>query len=202
MKIHTTTRKLAVSALVATTLGATMSINAALLQPTVGFVTVVDIIFSTESGLSFGQNVVGTAGTSCTMLTSTLAGATVTAAAASGTIEDSISGTGCLTQAANGGANNFSGVYGMVGQFNQAFSITVASSTDGDFSFTPTAVVCDVATGCDAGGTNVFADTTELSAFDAAGLAMVVVAGTITIGAADLTPNTPYSQTFDITATY
>jgi hypothetical protein len=201
MKIHTTTRKLAVSALVATTLGATMSINAASLSPTVGFVTVLDIVLSTESGLTYGQNVVGIAGTTCTMTTDVFAAANETAADASTTIEDSITGTGCLTKAQATG-NNFSGVYGISGEDNQAFSITVASSTDADFSFTPTATVCDVVAGCAVAGTVVFADTTELSAFDAAGDAMVVVAGTITIGAADLTANTPYSQTFDITATY
>jgi len=201
MNIHTTTRKLAVSALVATTLGTTISINAATISPTVGFVTVLDIVLTTEDALTFGQNVIGTAGTTCTMTTDTFAGTGVAAASTAAATDDSITGTGCLT-VASATANNFSGVYGITGEDDQAFSVTVASSSDADFSFTPTAAVCDVVAGCDAAGTVVFADTPQLSAFDTNGAAMVVVAGTITIGGADLTSNTPYSQTFDITATY
>jgi hypothetical protein len=201
LKIHTTTRKLAVSALVATTLGTTISINAATISPTVGFVTVLDIVLSTEDALTFGQNVVGTSGTTCTMTTDVFAGTGVAASGAAAATEDSITGAGCLTVAQAIG-NNFSGVYGITGEDDQAFTVTVGSSTDADFSFTPTAAVCDVTAGCLAAGTVVFADTPQLSAFDSNGDAMVVVAGTITVGGADLTSNTPYSQTFDITATY
>lgn len=201
MKLNTFTRTLAGSALVAATLGMTLSAHAKTLPFGVGFVTVQDLDITQANALTFGQNVIGTAGSTCTLGVTIYPGATIAASAATAAINDNISGAGCIA-VAGALTNNLAGVYEISGAVSQAFNVTVNSATNADFSFSPTARVGDLATGLTAGGTTVFANTPQASVTDAAGLALLVVAGTITVGATDLTPNTPYSQTFDITATY
>lgn len=201
MKIHSITRALAVCALVTTALGSTLKINAATLSTGVGFVTVQDLVITQSNALSFGQSVIGKASTSCVLAVTVYGGATTTAAAATAAINDNITGVGCIP-VAGALTNNLAGVYGITGATSQAFNVTVKSATNADFSFTPTAKVGNVAAGLSAAGNVVFADTSQATTTDSAGLAMVVVAGTITIGSANLVANTPYSQNFDIVATY
>lgn len=201
MKLNTFTRTLAGSALVAATLGMTLSANAKTVPFGVGFVTVQDLDITQANALTFGQNVIGTAGSTCTLGVTVYPGAGVTAAASTAAINDNITGAGCIAVAGSL-TNNLAGVYQISGANSQAFNVTVNSATGTAFSFSPTGRVADLATGLTAGGTTVFANTPQATTTDAAGLALLVVSGTITIGATDLTPNTPYSQTFDITATY
>jgi hypothetical protein len=200
MKIQFITRKLAVSALVATALGTSLTATAVVETVTVGFTTVVDLVISPENSLNLGQFVLGTAGSTCTVTTDSYAAATVAASAATATITDSLSGAGCVTVAADA-ANNFSGVYGVTGAASQAFTVTLSSVTGTNFDFSPSGQVGDVVAGVGA-GVALLADTPNDSATDANGEAMIVVAGIITIGAADLDAATAYSEDFDITAVY
>jgi hypothetical protein len=202
MKLNTFTRTLAASALVATTFTATLSVHAKTVPFGVGFVTIVDLEVTQVNAISFGQNIIGRAGTNCTMV-SNVANVIANTALASitGLMEDGISGDGCITQASNG-TNNFTGVYQVKGATSQAVNITVGSIAGADFNFSPTGKVANVVGGLAASGSTIFADTPQLISTDTAGLVAVAVAGTITIGAVDLTANTPYSANFDLTATY
>jgi len=180
---------------------AAMSAQAKTASFNVGFVTLADLDIVQTQALTFGQNLIGLTGTSCTMSITTT-GTTAAAAASMLTDnQDELSGAGCLTVAT--GVNNLMGIYTITGAQGQAFNITVASASNGDFDFAPTGTV--IAGGVNIGsGVTVFANTPQSSTLQAtaAADAYISVGGTITVGAADLAPNTPYSQTFDITATY
>jgi hypothetical protein len=202
MKLNTFTRTLAASALVATTFAATLSVHAKTVPFGVGFVTIVDLEVTQVNALSYGQNMIGRAGTSCTMVTDyTNAIANTPMTGITDLLSDSISGDGCITKA-DASINNFTGLYQVKGAFSQAVNVTVGSIAGTDFNFSPTGKVANVAGGLFASGSTIFADTPQLISTDPAGLIAVAVAGTITIGATDLTANTPYSANFDLTATY
>jgi len=181
---------------------AAISAQAKTVSFNVGFVTLADLDIVQSQALTFGQNLIGLTGTTCTMTVTNVA--TNAATAASVIIadnNDALAGAGCLDVAA--GTNNLMGVYTITGAPGQAFNITVTSASNADFDFAPTGLVSTGNANSDTGVT-VFANTPQ-SATLRAGTpfdAFLTVAGTITIGAADLSPNTPYSQTFDITATY
>jgi len=181
---------------------AAMSAQAKTASFNVGFVTLADLDIVQTQALTFGQNLIGLTGTTCTM---TVANSGTTANGTAALViqdhDDSLSGAGCLTVAA--GVNNLMGVYSITGASGQAFNVTIASASNADFDFAPTGLVFtgDASTNT---GVTVFANTPQSATLRAGGSndAYLTVAGTISVGATDLSPNTPYSQTFDITATY
>ncbi|MFT7005709.1 MAG: hypothetical protein ACJAXJ_000208 [Colwellia sp.] len=197
MKKNTIIRALAGTLLAATALSA----SAKTVQGDVGFVTVADLVIEQLQALSYGQTVLGTASTTCL---STPDSGTVTGAQLTGTVAPTLtelpipvhSGTGCITA-----ANALAGVYKITASGTQAVKITVASlAAGGDFDFSPAGYVMDSAGS--AGAETIFFPDTPLTFTPTAGKVGVVVGGTITIGAANLIANTPYSGQFDITATY
>lgn len=198
MKIQFITRKLAVSALVATALGTSLTATAAVEQGTVGFSTVVDLDIVEQNPVALGQRVLGKAGTSCELeATAFPAGATPVADISAG-VTDDLSGDGCVALAS--GTNGLAGVYSITAAPSQAITVTVSAVASADFSFTPAAQVGNVVDGLGA-GTAMLADTPTISGTDANGDAVLVVWGTFAI-LTDLTPNAPYSEQFDITAVY
>ncbi|MCJ8294163.1 MAG: hypothetical protein MJK15_07115 [Colwellia sp.] len=198
MKKNTIVRALAGTLLAATALNG----SAAVFQGDVGFVTVQDLVILQNQALTFGQNIIGTAGTTCL---STPNSGTVTGAQLTGSAAPLIaqlpapvnSGTGCIAS-----TNALSGVFQITTSAGtQATKITIASITGGtDFDFSPVGYVMDSA-GLAAAETIFFPDTV-LTFVPTLGLIGVVVGGTITIGGTDLTANTPYSAQFDVTATF
>jgi hypothetical protein len=163
----------------------------------INFVTIQDLSITQIQAVGYGQNIIGKAGTSCDL---TVAVTATGALAAAAQITDALSGTGCLTVAA--GANGLGGVYNIAGAASQTVNVTVASSSTADFDFSPNGKIMTAGAATTA-TTNVFADSAASVALDGTnGRANLYVGGTITVGAADLTANTPYSASFDITAVY
>ncbi|SFC25540.1 hypothetical protein [Pseudoalteromonas denitrificans] len=202
MKKNMITRALAGTVLIS----ASLSTSAVVAPFNVGFVTIQDLEITQNNALSFGQNVIGTAASTCTMDVNVLAannGNNGTIPNAD--IEDAITGTGCLA-VATGAGNNLAGVYTVKGQTDQSFTLTLGSvATGGDFSFSPKGfMVRDDSAVTFATATILFADTpTSGTLGDSAAFQMgVVVGGTITIGGTDLVANTPYTANYNITATY
>jgi len=203
MKKNMITRALAGTVLVT----ASLSTSAVVAPFNVGFVTIQDLEITQNNALSFGQNVIGTAASTCTMDVNVLAannGNNGTIPNAD--IEDAITGTGCLAVATAAG-NNLAGVYTIKGQTDQAVTVTLGSvAAGGDFSFSPKGFMVrdDSAVTFAASTTTLFADTpTSGTLGDSVAFQMgVVVGGTITIGGTDLVANTPYTANYNITATY
>jgi len=165
----------------------------------IGFVTIQDLSITQSNALTFGQTITGIAGKTCT-ISKVFSGAVNTAVATTAAHTDGVSGDGCLTTN-NALNNNLSGVYAISGEVNQAITLTLAPTTNANFTFTPNGQIFGAAT-APSSGTIVFSNTPTSSTLDASGDSIVIVMGNIVIGGTDLTPNTPYSQTFDITATY
>lgn len=191
-------KALAASAILSTAMVA----NAKTETYSVGFVTIQDLTITQQQGLSFGQNIIGKAGTTCTLAFAENATSSVTTLAAPANFDDNMSGAGCLTVAA--GVNNLVGIYTIGGSANQTVNITVASITGTDFNFTPSASSITQGDDINVAGsfTSVFADSPQADGLGASGNVALIIGGTLTVGAADLTANTPYSGTFNITATY
>jgi len=166
----------------------------------VGFVTLADLDIVQTQALTFGQNIIGLTGTTCTMSVTSTATNAASAITMVSEYHDAIAGAGCIDKVA--AINNLAGVYTISGASGQAFNITVASSSSADFDFAPTGLVI-TGGAANGSGVTVFANTPQSATLDTTNSdAFLSVSGTVTIGAADLSPNTPYSQTFDITATY
>lgn len=192
-------KALAASAILSTAMVA----NAKTETYAIGFVTIQDLTITQQQGMSFGQNVIGKAGTTCTLAFAenlTTTGTTTLAAPAN--FNDSLSGSGCLTVAA--ASNGLVGVYTIGGAANQNVNVTVASITSSDFNFTPSGLSITQGDDLDtaANYTSVFADSPQSEGLGASSNFALVVGGTLTVGGTDLTANTPYSASFDITATY
>jgi len=186
-------------------LAATMTANAKVESFNVGFVTIQDLSITQQQGLSFGQNVIGKAGTSCTIYTA-LTG-TGTALVVAADVDDGIEGTGCLTQ--GGGStptavSTFAGLYHITGAASQSVNVTVASTSTADFDFSPSGKLVTQGTAFTAGSTSLFADSPASATLGTTGNAglSLILGGSLTVGAADLSANTPYSGSFDITAVY
>jgi len=158
-----------------------------------------DININETSNISFGNSVLGKTGTICTLTVTDYASPGVPANTAPNSISDQLSGDGCIPSVTST-TNNFSGVYAISGIINQSYNITISSASNSYFTFTPLGKVSDITTGV-AAGTTVLSNIPQTTSFDAAGTAMLVVGGTITINS-ELTANTPYNQVFEITATY
>jgi len=165
----------------------------------VGFVTIQDLNITQTSPLTYGQNVIGTTATTCT-ITSTFTTPANTGAVVDAQVTDGTTGAGCLTVATNA-TNNFSGIYVVAGQANQAINVTIGTATGTDFNFSPSGLAVND-TAAYSTATTLFPSTSAAVTLGASGNMNVVVGGTITIGASNLTANTPYSASFNITATY
>lgn len=193
------TKALAGSLLVAASMSAVAKVETFNLN----FVTIQDLTITQVNAIGYAQNVIGKANTDCTIsIAATLAAApTDGAAPASANVTDGISGTGCLTVAANA-TNTFAGVYSIVGSANQTVNVTVASATSADFNFSPSGRL--YTSGAAAGaGVDVFANSAASTTLSGTGgQANLYLGGTITVGTSDLTANTPYSLNFDVTAVY
>jgi hypothetical protein len=203
MKKSNLFKALAASAILSTAMAA----NAKTETYSVGFVTIQDLNISQSQGMSFAQNVIGKTGTTCTLHFAVTGTGTGLAVAAD--VDDGLAGNGCLT--VGGGASptavsNLAGIYHITGAAGQAVNVTVASITSDAFNFTPSgqSVTQGDALATAANQTSVFADSPAADSIGAGannGVSLVV-GGTLTIGAADLTANTPYSGSFAITAIY
>lgn len=172
-----------------------------------GFVTIQDISIIQNQALTFGQNIVGSAGTTCTMHLSITG--TGTALATGADVNDGMVGTGCLT--IGGGAspssvNNLVGIYHISGEADQTVDISVSAVSTSNFSFTPSGKLVTQGDALNVTGNqvNVLGTSTTNDVLGSAGNSglSLIIGGTLTIGGTDLTPNTPYSSTFNITATY
>ncbi|AWB67261.1 hypothetical protein C2869_12785 [Saccharobesus litoralis] len=166
----------------------------------VGFVTLQDISISQVSSLSFGQNVFGTADSTCTV-TPTLATGTDTGAVADADVTDGISGAGCLS-VSTGTSNNFSGIYVVTGEPGQSINLTIASVDGTDFDFSPTVIAVDDTATYSTASSIPQDSPTAITLDSTSGNLNLVIGGTITIGSTTLTPNTSYTEQFTITATY
>lgn len=205
MKKSNLYKALAASALLSTAMVA----NAKTETYSVGFVTIQDLTITQDQALSFGQNIIGKAGTTCTLTFAENVTTTTTTKAAPSNFNDGLSGNGCLEVA--GGAtptttSNLAGVYTVSGAAGQTVNLTVASITGSDFNFTPSAKAITDGADINVAGSfvDVFADSAQSDALGAgaANNLVLVVGGTLTVGSADLDANKPYSGSFTITATY
>lgn len=173
---------------------------------TLAFTTVQDLQIAENNPLTFGvANVFGKAATSCTLTTAVTAGSTAsTGVIVNSDIEDSLSsGDGGCIAIASGTANNLSGVYEITGVAGQTANVTVSSITGGtDFDFSPSGFIVQNDSTVDfSAPVAIIADNPVSITVGDAGSVVVVVGGVISV-LQDLTPNTPYSGSFDITATY
>jgi len=173
---------------------------------TVAFTTVQDLQINENNPLTYGvANVFGKATTTCTLTTAVAAASSAnTGVIANADIQDSLSSGdgGCIAIAAGTG-NNLSGVYEITGIAGQTANITVTSiSGGGDFDFAPSGFMVPNDSTVDfSAPVAIIADNAVSLTIGDAGSVVVVVGGVITINN-DLTANTPYSASFDITATY
>ena len=173
---------------------------------TVAFTTVQDLQINENNPLTYGvANVFGKATTTCTLTTAVAAASSAnTGVIANADIEDSLSsGDGGCIAIATGTGNNLSGVYEITGIAGQTANITVTSiSSGGDFDFAPSGFMVPNDSTVDfSAPVAIIADNAVSLTIGDAGSVVVVVGGVITINNA-LTANTPYSASFDITATY
>lgn len=183
-------------------LAAAMTANAKVETFSVGFVTIQDLTITQDQGLSFAQKIVGKAGTSCTMTFAENATSSVTTKAAAANFNDAIAGNGCIDDT-TAASNGYMGVYTIAGQVSQTVSVTVASITETDFTFSPSAQLITDGADINAAGSyvTVFADSPQTDATGTTGNLVLLVGGTLNV-VNDLTANTPYSGSFDITAVY
>jgi len=191
------TKALAGSLLVAASMSAVAKVETFNLN----FVTIQDLTITQINAVGFAQNVIGKAGTECTISVNGTLAATPAAGAApaSANVTDGISGTGCLTVAANA-TNTFAGVYSITGATSQSVNVTVASATSDDFNFTPSGKLFESGT---ATAIDVFANSAaSVTLSGTGGQANLYLGGSITVGSNDLTANTPYSLNFNVTAVY
>lgn len=173
---------------------------------TLAFTTVQDLQIVENNPLTFGvANVFGKAATTCTLSTAVTAGSSAsTGVIVNSDIEDSLnSGDGGCIAIAAGTANNLSGVYEITGVAGQTANITVSSITGGtDFDFQPSGFIVQNDSTVDfSAPVSIIADNPVSITIGDGNSVVVVVGGVISI-LQDLTPNTPYSGSFDITATY
>lgn len=172
---------------------------------TVAFTTVQDLQINENNPLTFGtSNVFGINGTSCTLTTAVAAASsTNTGVIANSDIEDDLSsGDGGCIAITSGTGNNLSGVYEVSGIAGQTANVTVTSVSGGDFDFTPAGFMVPNDTTTDfSSPVSIIADNAVSLTIGDNGSIVVVVGGTITM-TTDLDANTPYSASFDITATY
>jgi len=202
MKKTTLTKVLIGSALAA----ASISVLAVTTPFTVAFTTVQDLQINENNPLTYGvANVFGKNTTTCTLTTAVAAASAAnTGVIANSDIEDSLSsGDGGCIAIATGTANNLSGVYEITGIAGQTANVTVTSiSGGGDFDFAPSGFMVPNDSTIDfSAPVAIIADNAVTLSIGDAGSIVVVVGGVITINN-DLDPNTPYSASFDITATY
>ena len=200
--IKTNLAKVLVSAAVT---AASISVIAVTTPFTVAFTTVQDLQINENNPLTYGvANVFGKSTTTCTLTTAVAAASAAnTGVITNADIQDSLSSGdgGCIAIAA-GTANNLSGVYEITGIAGQTANVTVTSISGGDFDFDPAGFMVPNDSTIDfSAPVALIADNAVSLAIGDAGSIVVVVGGVITINN-DLDPNTPYSASFDITATY
>lgn len=199
--------KLIKTSLIAASLAAVPLASAKVETFSLGFVTIQDISITQQQALTFGQNIVGSAATTCTLHIAVTG--TGTGLAASADVDDGLVGSGCLTL--GGGAspttvNNLAGIYHISGEADQTVEITVGAVSTSNFSFTPSGKLVTQGDALNIAGNqvNVLGTSTTNDVLGSAGNSglSLVLGGTLTVGGTDLTSNTPYSSTFNITATY
>lgn len=187
-------------------IGTSATVWAATSSFTVAFTTVQDLQINQNNALSFGTaNVFGLNGTSCTLTTAVAAASSAnTGVIANSDIEDSLSsGDGGCIAVTSDTSNNLSGVYEITGVAGQTANVTVSSVTGGtDFDFQPSGFMVPNDTTTDfSSPVSIIADNSVSLTIGDNGSIVVVVGGVVTINQ-DLTANTAYSASFDITATY
>jgi len=178
---------------------ASMSAVAKVETFSIGFVTIQDLTIDEVSPIAFGQKIIGKAGTACTMdVTADIA----TTTGALTDVQSGISGAGCIDTAAANGAS-FAGVYTVSGEADLTVNVTVASVSATDFDFSPSGLLLSDGGDLNNDAVDVFADSSAATTLDSTnGEAHIYLGGTLTVGASDLTANTPYSADYTITATY
>lgn len=185
---------------------APLSLNAVTTPFTLAFTTVQDLQIVENNPLTFGvANVFGKAATSCTLTTAVAAASSAsTGLLVNGDIQDSLgSGDGGCIAIGSGTANNLSGVYEITGVAGQTANVTVSSISGGtDFDFAPNGFIVQNDSTVDfSAPVALIADNPVSITVGDQGSVVVVIGGVVNI-LQDLTPNTPYSGSFDITATY
>ncbi|MBU2882864.1 hypothetical protein KO525_13495 [Psychrosphaera sp. B3R10] len=173
---------------------------------TLAFTTVQDLQIVENNPLTFGvANVFGKAATSCTVTTAVAAASSASVGViANSDIQDSLSsGDGGCIAITSGTANNLSGVYEITGVAGQTANVTVSSISGGtDFNFSPSGFLVQNDSTVDfSSPVAIIADNPVSITVGDNGSIVVVVGGVVNV-LQDLTANTPYSGSFDITATY
>jgi len=200
----------------ALSLGSIGVANATIEPVNVGFTTIVDVAIVATQELSFGTTVYSALGGVCTMDAAVANindndAAITPASPVTGGTGGSVVGTGCITSAMNTAPGNQLGIYTLTGTAGANVKVTVTGVSGTDFTFAPvgcipvytglaTASECVPFTVGNATTTTDIADLLDLNATP--GELRVVVGGVMTIGGTDLTPETTYTQTFDIQAIY
>lgn len=187
--------------------------------------TLADVILTQVTALDFGANVYSAAGGTCKLDGSNPVQADsqvdVIAAGGTGVGYNQLSGTGCITDAQTDGVpllGQSAGVYNVAGIGGLDVTVTVSDSAiSTDFTFSPdSACVTDyngaaatsagdlcLALSAGTGKLVTLADATDaLNAGAPDGSTRIVVGGTITVGAGDLTPSTAYADTFNVNVIY
>ncbi|MFT5760095.1 MAG: hypothetical protein ACI9LM_004879 [Alteromonadaceae bacterium] len=185
--------------------------------------TLSDVEITAEKNLTYGANMFINGGASCIMNAATPADAV--GASVNGTVAmqytatakvdeanyGDLSGLGCV----NGANKGTPGVYKIAGIGGISVNIKISGVSTADFSFNPNSGCIVTYDGTTAGADscagfvpNAFAASIPLPAtatLDAGaqnGELLFTVGGTITIGATDLTPNTPYTADFPVEVVY
>jgi len=198
-------------------LGVSATSNAATGTFDITVATVEDVKITPITELDFGANIFTTAAGTCTLdaaqpATDDMQMSTA-ASVVAGTDYTKLDGAGCIT-----GNAGTPGKYKISGASDTIVNITIDPVTAADFSFTPdsnaivnygtTAGVDDdtlvaltpgvslalrTPTTADIGGTVNNVVASEI---------LFVIGGTLTVGAADLTPSTPYADVFHVNVVY
>lgn len=177
--------------------------------------TLPDVAITELQALDFGSNMYVGAGLSCFMDAATPGdgnnGTTADMNYEAGGVAPSkfgeLSGTGCVAAAVAS-----PGIYELSGLTGLDVDVTVTGVTGTDFTFYPNSGCIENYDGGAAGDTCesfipgaaetvTLADTGD-DGNAADGIAIMTVGGTITIGGADLTANTAYTENFTIEVTY
>lgn len=181
----------------------------------VSVTTLPDLVLTQVQALNYGVNMYVDALGVCTMdagvPSDTIAHIVRTAPNATGTGFGTISGTGCVTGAAD---NLKPGIYKIAGLQAQPVSITIGGASSADFSFSPNGCIatydgstasadtCVAYTGAQSAVVKPLAATADVAGNVVAGELLFTVGGVVTIGATPLTANLAYSQSFPVDVIY
>ncbi len=191
------TKKIGVVA--ATTFVLASSANAAVFNASASFRTIADITITEAAAFSFGTNMTGKAGTTCSIASIITPGAGALLAVDALAFPADVSGDGCT-----GTTDAVAGDYLMTGASGSTVTILMAKATDTDYTFDPAGQYNDqAAAGADV-STTYFTDAAfnvALNGAGASGTGRLSVGGTLTI-LNDLVASTSYAIAYDISVVY